>query len=175
MSERCGGWTIHNSGCPNLRGITLRGSPRCPRTRQGHPRRRINFRQEEPRSARGRIQTSFAERFRSEDMHRPGMYSDLERAGKGRSRRVPSGYWSSGMWIDPVEIVPGKPELGVLSHLVRVLLERDEIMEGIGAAKGAGVNDAHEHIANVGSMPIPFGTLFANISGASYAGSVLRI
>lgn len=59
---------------------------------------------------------------------------------------------SGGRAIGSFEVIPREPPLGMSSNLAGIFLECDEVVEGIGPGELAGVNEAHEHVADVSAM-----------------------
>ena len=65
-----------------------------------------------------------------------------------------SGGWVAGCAaaLERFPVVPGHPFLRAPGHVLGMPLQLGQIIEGISASKLAGVNQAHEDIAHMGTV-----------------------
>ena len=60
------------------------------------------------------------------------------------------------MWLSRIRcylsVIPGEPAVWIFEQFRRMFLKRRQIMEGVDAVEGTGMNEAHEQIPDVSPM-----------------------
>ena len=54
--------------------------------------------------------------------------------------------------VEHLAVVPGHPAAGICGRIIGMAFQFGEVVEGVGLAEFAGVNEAHENVAHVCAM-----------------------